>query len=141
MWEFLRRLFRREDKVRLAQEGTTKKRRYHRIKRDIGILSPQIPGYRTVTRDISIGGVKIELMKPIPKGSVIDVSLELETTRSTEPLQLKAEVVWVRQVAPRRWEAGLKFIYQSPEQKEEIESYLKYLMETQAQFYQGKDLP
>jgi len=145
---FLRRifsfLFGRKSEVKVLAEGSSEgkgepsKRRYVRIKRDIRILSSKIPGYQTITRDISLGGVKVELKKPLPKGKIIEITLDLETRRSTEGVNLKAEVVWIRQ-AGRIWEAGLRFIYSSPAQKEEIENYLKYLIETQRALMEGRD--
>lgn len=147
MFNFFKKLFGGEKKakevkkVKISSGDEQHKRRYFRIKRDIAIMSPDIPGYRTITRDISLGGVKIELSKPLPKGKIIDISLNIETARSTEAPHLKAEVVWVKQVNPRKWEAGLKFIYDSPQQKEMIEDYLNFLIETQKSFLKMDELP
>lgn len=113
------------------------KRQYVRLNRDIGVLSKDIPGYKTVTRDISLGGAKIEISKPIPKWKVIDISLELETGKA---VSLKAEVTWIREVEYlKKYELGLKFIYDNPNQQQEIEKYILYVIETQSNWYKNPD--
>lgn len=113
------------------------KRQYVRLNRDVGVLSNDIPGYKTVTRDISLGGAKIETSKPIPKGKIIDIKLELETGKT---VSLKAEVTWIREVEYlKKYELGLKFIYDSPNQQQEIEKYILYIIETQSNWYKSID--
>ncbi|MFN3994908.1 MAG: PilZ domain-containing protein [bacterium] len=109
-------------------------RQYVRINRDIGVISPDIPGYKAVTRDISLGGCKISTSKPIQKGKIIKIGLELEI--SNVPLELNAEVVWLKEIEPnKKYEMGLKFIYNNPEQQQKIEKYILYILETQSNWY------
>ncbi|MCS7244145.1 MAG: PilZ domain-containing protein [Candidatus Calescibacterium sp.] len=109
-------------------------RKYVRINRDIGIISPDLPGYKAVTRDISLGGAKIIISKPIKKGSIIKIGIEMET--SNKPLELSAEVVWSNELEPnKKYEVGLKFIYNNPAQQQNIEKYILYILETQSNWY------
>jgi c-di-GMP-binding flagellar brake protein YcgR len=123
----------KEKKDSDIKQETAYQRQYIRLNRDIGVLSNDIPGYKTVTRDISLGGAKIEISKPIPKGKIIDIKLELETGKT---VSLKAEVTWIREVEYlKKYELGLKFIYNNPNQQQEIEKYILYVIETQSNWY------
>lgn len=136
MWFFGKK---KEEKKKETQETVKKEdpsllRQYTRINRDIGVISSDIPGYKAITRDISLGGCKIVASKPIPKGKIIKIGLELEI--SNKPLDLSAEVVWVKEVEPnKKYEMGLKFIYSNPEQQQKIEKYILYILETQSSWY------
>ncbi len=119
-------------------EDPSSLRQYVRINRDIAIISPEIPGYKSVIRDISLGGCKIVIPKPIPKGSIIKIGLELETLN--KPLELSAEIIWIREMeSNRKYEAGLKFIYSNPEQQQQIEKYLLFILETQSNWYKNME--
>ncbi len=123
----------KKQKIQAGQE-VSPQRQYARINRDVGIISPDIPGYKAITRDISIGGAKITTSKPLPKGKIIKIGLELEI--SNKPFELSAEVVWTKEVEPnKKYEAGLKFIYSNPEQQQQIEKYILYILETQSNWY------
>lgn len=136
MWFFGRK---KEERKTQKEENVKKEdpstfREYARINKDIGVISPDIPGYKTVTRDISLGGCKILSSKPIQKGKIIKIGLELEI--SNVPLELNAEVVWLKEIEPnRKYEMGLKFMYTNPEQQQKIEKYILYILETQSNWY------
>jgi len=125
----------KEQKELQSKDELDYKRQYVRLNRDVGVLSNEIPGYKTVTRDISLGGAKIEVSKPIPKGKIIDIKLELETGKT---VALKAEVVWIKEVEYlKKYELGLKFLYDNPTQQQQIEKYILYVIETQSNWYKS----
>jgi c-di-GMP-binding flagellar brake protein YcgR len=125
----------KEQKELQSKDELDYKRQYARLNRDVGVLSNEIPGYKTVTRDISLGGAKIEVSKPIPKGKIIDIKLELETGKT---VALKAEVVWIKEVEYlKKYELGLKFVYDNPTQQQQIEKYILYVIETQSNWYKN----
>jgi c-di-GMP-binding flagellar brake protein YcgR len=125
----------KEKKELQSKDELDYKRQYARINRDVGVLSNEIPGYKTVTRDISLGGAKIDVSKPIPKGKIIDIKLELETGKN---VALKAEVVWIKEVEYlKKYELGLKFLYDNPTQQQQIEKYILYVIETQSNWYKN----
>mgnify|MGYP000390653694 FL=1 len=127
----------KEQKGTQLSEDLAYKRQFARLNRDIGVLSNEIPGYKTVTRDISLGGAKIEVSKPIPKGKIIDIKLELETGKT---VALKAEVVWIRELEYlKKYELGLKFVYDNPTQQQQIEKYILYIIETQSNWYKSNE--
>jgi c-di-GMP-binding flagellar brake protein YcgR len=125
----------KEQKELQSKDELDYKRQYARLNRDVGVLSNEIPGYKTVTRDIGLGGAKIEVSKPIPKGKIIDIKLELETGKT---VALKAEVVWIKEVEYlKKYELGLKFVYDNPTQQQQIEKYILYVIETQSNWYKN----
>jgi c-di-GMP-binding flagellar brake protein YcgR len=125
----------KEQKELQSKDEVDYKRQYARLNRDVGVLSNEIPGYKTVTRDISLGGAKIEVSNPIPKGKIIDIKLELETGKT---VALKAEVVWIKEVEYlKKYELGLKFLYDNPTQQQQIEKYILYVIETQSNWYKN----
>ena len=125
----------KEQKELQSKDEFDYKRQYARLNRDVGVLSNEIPGYKTVTRDISLGGAKIEVSKPITKGKIIDIKLELETGKT---VALKAEVVWIKEVEYlKKYELGLKFVYDNPIQQQQIEKYILYVIETQSNWYKN----
>jgi c-di-GMP-binding flagellar brake protein YcgR len=125
----------KEQKELQSKDEADYKRQYARLNRDVGVLSNEIPGYKTVTRDISLGGARIEVSKPIPKGKIIDIKLELETGKTVD---LKAEVVWIKEVEYlKKYELGLKFVYDNPTQQQQIEKYILYVIETQSNWYKN----
>lgn len=118
------------------QDPAIYQRQYVRINRDIGIISPDIPGYKTVTRDISLGGAKIVLSKFLAKGTIIKIAIDFEN--QDKPLELSAEIAWIKEIEPsRKYEAGLKFIYTNPEQQQKVEKYILYILETQSNWYKN----
>ncbi len=113
-------------KNRTGVEGRTgERRKFKRFKANIIVLSKFIPGFRTVTRDISLGGMRIVLPAPLPQGSELELELDLDSKFGRKTMKVKAKVVWVRQVAPRRYEAGLKFLNLSERKKDIMISFLK----------------
>jgi c-di-GMP-binding flagellar brake protein YcgR len=125
----------KEQKELQSKDELDYKRQYARLNRDVGVLSNEIPGYKTVTRDISLGGAKIEVSKPILKEKIIDIKLELETGKT---VALKAEVVWIKEVEYlKKYELGLKFVYHNPTQQQQIEKYILYVIETQSNWYKN----
>ena len=124
-----------EQKELQSKDEFDYKRQYVTLNRDVGVLSNEIPDYKTVTRDISLGGTRIEISKPIPKGKIIDIKLELETGKT---VALKAEVIWIKEVEYlKKYELGLKFVYDNPIQQQQIEKYILYVMETQSNWYKN----
>lgn len=136
MWFFGRKKEEKkeEKKENLKEQNVELLRQYARVNRDIGIISEDIPGYKTITRDISLGGCRIVTTKPLKKNSIIKIGLELEI--SNKPIDLAAEVVWIKEIEPnKKYEAGLKFIYNNPDQQQKIEKYILYILETQSNWY------
>ena len=104
------------------------RRRYRRIPSNMVVTSYKLPDYRTITKDISFGGIRLSLSSPIPKGETVELSIEVDTQLGRRELKLKGEVVWVKRVSPRKYEAGLKFVELSEPQKNALRILLRELV-------------
>jgi c-di-GMP-binding flagellar brake protein YcgR len=134
MWFFGKKKEEKKESKEVKKEEVIPLREYVRINRQISVISSDIPGYKAVTNDISVGGVKLTLSRPILKGKIIKISLDLEV--SNKPFDLEAEVMWVKEIEPnKKYEAGLRFIYYNLEQQQNIEKYILYILETQSNWY------
>ena len=65
------------------------------------------------TKNLSLGGVALDLDRPIAQGGFALVTLfvvvdDIEDL-ATRPLELPGSVVWCRQVDPEHYEAGIRF--------------------------------
>lgn len=88
----------------------------------------RIPG---LTRNLSMGGVGLELARALPEHAQLVVNLFLvedgiEDAMSPS-MNIKATVIWTAESAPGRWEAGLRFVQLQSEQAKLIHGFLKRL--------------
>jgi hypothetical protein len=80
-----------------------------------GEVRPGVPGvFPSLTRDISMGGLRLMTGAPLEAGSRVRVDLTL--SRSRTRVRAVAEVCWVRDVyAGQVFEAGLEFVSLEPD--------------------------
>lgn len=80
-----------------------------------GEVRPGVPGvYYSLTRDISMGGLRIMTGAPLEAGARVRVDITLG--RSRKRIQAVAEVRWVRGLyAGEVFEAGLQFVGLEPD--------------------------
>lgn len=57
--------------------------------------------------DFSADGLKLNSAQSLPEGRALDLSLVSSQAKS--PISETGQVVWQREVAPGRWQAGLHF--------------------------------
>jgi c-di-GMP-binding flagellar brake protein YcgR len=70
--------------------------------------------YYSLTRDISIGGVRLMTVAPLEAGA--RVRLEITLSRSRKRIKAMAEVRWVRELYAREvFEVGLQFVGLEPD--------------------------
>ncbi len=84
------------------------------------------------TRDLSMGGVGVDMERPLPEGAALSVELfvvvdDIED-ETTVPLLVKGKVVWCRMKSPVEFLAGIQFLDVSQEQR----TYLSQLVAAQA---------
>jgi c-di-GMP-binding flagellar brake protein YcgR len=79
-----------------------------------GEIRPNSPTvYYSLTRDISMGGVRIMTVAPLEAGG--RVRLDITLGRSRKRIRAVAEVRWVRELYGREvFEAGLQFVGLEP---------------------------
>ena len=80
-----------------------------------GEVRPGLPTvFHSLTRDISMGGVRIMTVAPLEVGT--RVHLEITLSRSRRRIRAVAEVRWVRDLYGREvFEAGLQFVGLDPD--------------------------
>jgi c-di-GMP-binding flagellar brake protein YcgR len=80
-----------------------------------GEVRPGVPNiYHSLTRDISMGGLRIMTVAPLDPGA--RVRLDITLSRSRKRIRAVAEVRWVRELYAREvFEAGLQFVGLEPD--------------------------
>jgi PilZ domain-containing protein len=83
------------------------------------------------TKDVSRGGLCFTGETPIPAGSDVEVSLALVFDEHTfsEPLVLRARVVWCTTLDETRHQVGTAFVNLTSEQRAYLDLFLRYLKE------------
>lgn len=109
-------------------------RRSERIPIGMRLLSQQLPGFRSVSVDLSLHGAQIQCDGPLEVNSYLNVTLELEMADMPQ-LTLQALVVWCRVEEDRRkaYRAGLEFTQQHPEVQSMWERAYYRLLKMQSQ--------
>jgi len=91
-----------------------------------------VPGIRHAhARDLSVGGVGMDLAEPLDRGSTVRLHVYLTQDGIEDPdtpeLRLDAQVMWCRKAAGRGHAAGLRFLKLTPAQRRHIERFLARL--------------
>ena len=90
-------------------------RRSERIPIGIRCLSQQLPGFRSVTIDLSLHGAQLQCEGPLEVGSVLDITFELELS-DLPKLTLRAVAIWsVQEDRRKAFKAGVEFTEQHPQ--------------------------
>src|ERR1700687_3933716 len=70
-----------------------------RISHALSVRSQEIPEFKAIARDLSIGGIRVEINGAVPKGQRLGITLDLDLVNST--LTTPCEVMWTRQVSQK----------------------------------------
>ena len=83
---------------------------------------------RGQTKDLSRGGISLLLDDPVPVSSAADLSIALvfENDSFSEPLHVKAVIVWCTKLGPR-WQIGAKFAKVTRETRTYLDLFLRFL--------------
>lgn len=100
-----------------AEPAWEEKRRSPRLVRSIGIMSPVIPGFRTVSYDFNRFGVRIRLREAVPLGP-LKLRLDLDDHR-LDPIDATGTVVWCAESPEKGFWAGIS-LEPLPEKAAEI---------------------
>ncbi len=80
------------------------------------------------TKNLSLGGVGMELDRAVPEGALAIVTLYLVVDdvedAEGEPLELPARVVWCRATGPEAYEAGFQFEEPTAAQRQRLAEFL-----------------
>lgn len=103
------------------------KRSKVRLQRIIGIMSPQVDGFRCVTHDIHGDGLRLQLDKAVEAGRSLKVRFELEDHRLA-PFDLIGDVLWCQENPLKGYWAGLRFSNISDKQRESIDKFVEQVL-------------
>ncbi|MBI4508232.1 MAG: PilZ domain-containing protein [Deltaproteobacteria bacterium] len=83
------------------------------------------------TRDVSRGGLCFFTQAPLPLGGDVDLNLALVFDEQTfsEPLRVRARVVWCTQLGESKYQVGTSFYRLTSETRAYLEMFLRYLTE------------
>lgn len=102
------------------EEPFVERRAIERLKKGLGIMSPQLQGFKGLTYDVTRVGARLIADGPMEPDKLIDLRMELDDAR-LPPLEFKARVVWCqpRDEHQRQFYLGVTF-EQMPEQQQEM---------------------
>ncbi len=95
------------------------------VKISYKVLLPTDDQNHTNSRDISAGGVKIEVKEQLKPNTILWLEINLPT--EADPLQAKGEVVWQEKINTaenNRYEMGIKFIEMDLNDRHRLNKYL-----------------
>jgi PilZ domain len=83
------------------------------------------------TRDVSRGGLAFVSTMALPAGSEVGLSMSLVFSESSfsEPLRVRARVVWSTELGPGRHQIGTAFTNFTGEQRSNLDLFLRFLRE------------
>ena len=86
------------------------------------------------SRDVSGGGLAFTTKQAVPLGldAQINMSLVFDEQTFSEPLLVRARIVWCTGLAADRYQVGATFVGMTNEQRAYLEMFLRYLREGQA---------
>lgn len=96
-----------------------------RSQRQFQVMSPDIPGYKGLTSDISSTGLRMLVPSGLTKGAVVRLCLRFDDF-SFDDVEVKAEVLWVMARQASDASVGLRFIDPSEQAKAAIEGYIGF---------------
>lgn len=112
-----------EADCRQAEVGV---RRSPRLECRLRVLSPDLPGYRGVTVDFSLGGLQLEASNELKVGQVILLRVEPDHA-DLQPLECQGRVAWSTRRGRTTVAHGVEFIELSPEARAHVQAFDKHL--------------
>jgi c-di-GMP-binding flagellar brake protein YcgR len=89
------------------------------------VLMPTNDHNDTNSRDLSAGGIKIEVKEPIKPSTLL--WLEIKLPSENDPLEAKGEVIWQEKIITTendRYEMGIKFLEMDLNDRNRLSKYL-----------------
>ena len=109
------------------------RRRYPRVNDCLRInyqMANDVPHANCVTRDISAGGIRLNLYQKVQIGTVLKLGIDL---RDHDDLAWAiGKVVWTKETPTREYpyEAGIEFYFFGPAFRSRIQNHIQAIMET-----------
>ena len=99
------------------------KRSEERSNKVLGVLSREIPGFKTVCFDVSSHGVRIAVDQEMASGRPLKFRLDLDDAR-IEPLDLVGDILWCKAKETKGFWIGVRFTEISAKNQETLDKFL-----------------
>jgi len=114
----------RED-CRPAEVGV---RRSQRHDCRLRVLSPDLPGYRGVTVDFSLGGLQLEAASELKRGQIVLLRIEPDDA-GLRAVECQGRVAWAVRRGRTTVAHGIEFVDLSPETRAQVQAFDRHLRE------------
>jgi hypothetical protein len=74
--------------------------------------SEGIEAFDAFTRDLSLGGVRVQTDRPLETG--VELTLTITLSKSRQLIRIHGRVRWVKEIEPGLFEAGIEFLHEIP---------------------------
>lgn len=74
--------------------------------------SEGIESFEGFTKDLSLGGVRVQTDRPLDAG--VELTLNINLSKSRQVIRIHGRVRWAREVEPGLFEAGIEFLHEIP---------------------------
>ncbi|KPK97354.1 MAG: hypothetical protein AMJ95_09365 [Omnitrophica WOR_2 bacterium SM23_72] len=118
--------------MRIFEGRIRERRRYPRINDCLRVnyqIANDIPHANCVTRDISEGGVRLNLYQKVSTGTILKLGIDLRD--HAELAWAIGRVVWTKETPAKDYpyEAGIEFYFFSPSFRSRIQNHIQILRE------------
>lgn len=104
-------------------------RKYGRFEKSLSVASKDLKYYKTVAKDISLGGICLYTEEALPEGKELELRIDFEG--SLRPLCATGKVVWRRlESVNGKYQVGIEFLNLSLEDRELIAQYIRHMKST-----------
>lgn len=99
-----------------------------RLDRSIKVLSPQLPGYSAMSRNLSETGICLVTTQPYPPGTILSLEMDLDAA-GTRPIRVQVETRWTAQDGHggNNHLVGGRFLAMTNAQRGQLRGYLSSL--------------
>ncbi|MBI3928376.1 MAG: PilZ domain-containing protein [Armatimonadetes bacterium] len=103
------------------------KREITRLDKVLMVMSPQLPGFKAVTYDITIAGVRLDCDGKLEPDTQIQLRMDFDDHRM-QPLQMTGRTVWCRiKPASNKFWVGVKLDPIADGERERLATYLEHV--------------
>lgn len=99
-----------------------------RLDRGVRVLSPQLPGYGAISRNLSEDGICLVTTQPYPIGTIISIEMDLDAA-GIAPLRLQIEARWSANDGEKAGHhlVGGRFLALTNSQRSQLRTYISSL--------------
>lgn len=102
------------------------RRRGPRLRGRVRLTSRDLPGYKSMTENVSLHGFCTLIEGPLAPDRIMDIELDLDVS-GIRPMQLQVRVCWCASSGPRHYLVGCSFEKMTRGNRQQIEKFLENL--------------